>query len=106
MQLHPSSVAFDEDFEAELSENRDAKIEVSVLAKSPDPELTEVSSHHLFLEITLYNHESLLVQKNESNSLVDVILLFLNNRRTLTLLPLLLSRFLIFCSALWHHLLF
>lgn len=43
MQFHPSSVAFDEDFEAELSENRDAKIEVSVLAKSPDPELTEVS---------------------------------------------------------------
>ncbi|XP_058009476.1 uncharacterized protein LOC110660845 isoform X2 [Hevea brasiliensis] len=35
------SVAFDEDFEAELAENRDARTEVSLLAKSPDPELTE-----------------------------------------------------------------
>lgn len=38
-----SSVAFDEDFEAELAENHDARNEVSLLAKSPDPELTEVS---------------------------------------------------------------
>ncbi|KAH0448169.1 hypothetical protein IEQ34_021969 [Dendrobium chrysotoxum] len=35
------SVAFDEDFEAELSENHEAKIEFSLLAQSPDPELTE-----------------------------------------------------------------
>ena len=33
---------FDEDFEAELSDNSDARTEVSLLAKNPDPELTEV----------------------------------------------------------------
>lgn len=38
-----SPVAFDEDFEAELADNHDARTEVSLLAKSPDPELTEVS---------------------------------------------------------------
>ncbi|KAK9203377.1 hypothetical protein WN943_013631 [Citrus x changshan-huyou] len=37
------SVAFDEDFEAELAENYDAKTEVSLLAKSPVPELTELA---------------------------------------------------------------
>ena len=37
------SVAFDEDFEAELADNNDARLEVSILARSPDPELTEVS---------------------------------------------------------------
>ncbi|KAI8530133.1 hypothetical protein RHMOL_Rhmol11G0032100 [Rhododendron molle] len=36
------SVAFDEDFEAELAENHDVRREVSLLAKSPDLELTEV----------------------------------------------------------------
>lgn len=36
------TVAFDEDFEAELQDNFDAKTEVSLLAKSADPELTEV----------------------------------------------------------------
>lgn len=36
-------VAFDEDFEAELAENYDAKAEVSVLSRSLDPELTDVS---------------------------------------------------------------
>ncbi|KAF8379188.1 hypothetical protein HHK36_028617 [Tetracentron sinense] len=36
------SVAFDEDFEAELAESHDARTEVSLLAKSPDPEMTEV----------------------------------------------------------------
>ncbi|KAF9689746.1 hypothetical protein SADUNF_Sadunf01G0124300 [Salix dunnii] len=36
-------VAFDEDFEAELSENQDASNEVSLLGKSPDPELTELA---------------------------------------------------------------
>ncbi|XP_077235143.1 tRNA/rRNA methyltransferase (SpoU) family protein [Tasmannia lanceolata] len=35
------SVAFDEDFEAELTENRDAREEVSLLAQIPDAELTE-----------------------------------------------------------------
>ncbi|XP_020874905.1 uncharacterized protein LOC9306167 isoform X1 [Arabidopsis lyrata subsp. lyrata] len=43
------SVAFDEDFEAELSDNTDARTEVSLLAKSPDPELTE-----LFINTELY----------------------------------------------------
>lgn len=36
-------VAFDEDFEAELADNHDTKIEVSLLETSPDTELTEVS---------------------------------------------------------------
>ncbi|XLU24348.1 hypothetical protein S245_060414, partial [Arachis hypogaea] len=35
------SVAFDEDFEAELADNNDARLEVSILARSPDQELTE-----------------------------------------------------------------
>lgn len=35
-------VAFDEDFEAELAENHDARKEVMLLAKNLDPELTEV----------------------------------------------------------------
>lgn len=38
------SVAFDEDFEGELADNNDARLEVSLLASSPDPELTEVSN--------------------------------------------------------------
>jgi hypothetical protein len=38
------SVAFDEDFEGELADNNDARLEVSLLARSPDPELTKVSS--------------------------------------------------------------
>lgn len=36
-------VAFDEDFEAELTDNCDARTEVSVLSRSLDPELTDVS---------------------------------------------------------------
>ncbi|XP_031391362.1 uncharacterized protein LOC116203654 isoform X2 [Punica granatum] len=50
------SVAFDEDFEAELSENRDAKNEVSVLAKIPEPELTEV-----FINTELYARVSVAI---------------------------------------------
>ncbi|XLR43873.1 hypothetical protein HN51_027945 [Arachis hypogaea] len=38
------SVAFDEDFEAQLADNNDARLEVSLLARSPDQELTEVSN--------------------------------------------------------------
>jgi hypothetical protein len=38
-------VAFDEDFEAELSENHEARFEVSMLAQSPDREFTEVKLH-------------------------------------------------------------
>jgi len=40
-------VAFDEDFEAELSENHEARFEVSMLAQSPDREFTEVSSFEI-----------------------------------------------------------
>ncbi|XP_019190926.1 PREDICTED: uncharacterized protein LOC109185383 isoform X1 [Ipomoea nil] len=50
------SVAFDEDFEAELSENQEAKCEVAVLAKSPDPELTEE-----FINTELYARVSVAV---------------------------------------------
>ena len=37
------SVAFDEDFAAELSENQEAIFEVSMLSKIPDSELAEVN---------------------------------------------------------------
>lgn len=43
------SVAFDEDFEAELTENHDARTEVSLLVKTPDSELTEA-----FINTELY----------------------------------------------------
>ncbi|KAL3619436.1 hypothetical protein CASFOL_037006 [Castilleja foliolosa] len=39
------SVAFDEDFEAELAENSEARTEVSVLSKSLDPELTDYMTY-------------------------------------------------------------
>lgn len=42
LNLFLFAVAFDEDFEAELSENHEAEIEVSILAQSPDQEFTEV----------------------------------------------------------------
>ncbi|KAJ6961038.1 hypothetical protein NC652_000044 [Populus alba x Populus x berolinensis] len=50
------SVAFDEDFEGELCENQDASTEVSLLAKSPDPELTEA-----FINTELYARVSVAV---------------------------------------------
>ncbi|KAI4327194.1 hypothetical protein L6164_019684 [Bauhinia variegata] len=50
------SVAFDEDFEAELADNNDARGEVSLLAKSPDPELTEA-----FINTELYARVSVAV---------------------------------------------
>lgn len=50
------SVAFDEDFEAELCDNQDASTEVSLLAKSPDPELTEA-----FINTELYARVSVAV---------------------------------------------
>ncbi|XP_027337446.1 uncharacterized protein LOC113851166 [Abrus precatorius] len=50
------SVAFDEDFEAELADNNDAKLEVSLLARSPDPELTEA-----FINTELYARVSIAV---------------------------------------------
>lgn len=42
LNLFLFAVAFDEDFEAELSENHEAELEVSILAQSPDQEFTEV----------------------------------------------------------------
>ncbi|CAL5436699.1 unnamed protein product [Camellia sinensis] len=50
------SVAFDEDFEAELAENYDARKEVSLLSKSPDLELTEA-----FINTELYARVSVAV---------------------------------------------
>ncbi|KAJ1415056.1 hypothetical protein SESBI_18418 [Sesbania bispinosa] len=50
------SVAFDEDFEAELADNNDARLEVSLLATSPDPELTEA-----FINTELYARVSVAV---------------------------------------------
>lgn len=35
-------VAFDEDLEGELAENHDTQTEISMLATSPNPELSEV----------------------------------------------------------------
>lgn len=45
------TVAFDEDFEAELTENHEAKIEVSCLANVPEPGLAEVSTTFSFVEV-------------------------------------------------------
>ncbi|KAK7262184.1 hypothetical protein RJT34_29746 [Clitoria ternatea] len=50
------SVAFDEDFEAELADNNDARLEVSLLARSPDPELAEA-----FINTELYARVSVAV---------------------------------------------
>ncbi|XP_020547413.1 uncharacterized protein LOC105155957 isoform X2 [Sesamum indicum] len=50
------SVAFDEDFEAELAENHDARTEVSMLSKRLDPELTDV-----FINTELYARVSVAV---------------------------------------------
>ncbi|KAL2573578.1 hypothetical protein AAZV13_17G136200 [Glycine max] len=50
------SVAFDEDFEAELADNNDARLEVSILARSPDPELTEA-----FINTEVYARVSVAV---------------------------------------------
>ncbi|PWA72733.1 tRNA/rRNA methyltransferase (SpoU) family protein [Artemisia annua] len=54
------SVAFDEDFEAEVTENHDARTEVSILSTSPDPELTEV-----FINTELYARVSVAVMFNK-----------------------------------------
>ncbi|KAK7330831.1 hypothetical protein VNO77_25035 [Canavalia gladiata] len=50
------SVAFDEDFEAELADNNDARLEVSLLSRSPDTELTEA-----FINTELYARVSVAV---------------------------------------------
>ncbi|GJR57300.1 tRNA/rRNA methyltransferase, SpoU family protein [Tanacetum coccineum] len=54
------SVAFDEDFEAEVTENPDARTEVSILSTSPDRELTEV-----FINTELYARVSVAVMFNK-----------------------------------------
>ncbi|PRQ18401.1 putative tRNA (guanosine(18)-2'-O)-methyltransferase [Rosa chinensis] len=55
LSLH-GSVAFDEDFEGELADNRDTRAEVSLLAKGPDPELTKA-----FINTELYARASVAV---------------------------------------------
>lgn len=62
------SVAFDEDFEAELAENQDAKSEVSTLAQSPDPELTEE-----FINTELYARVSVAVLFNKLADMADLV---------------------------------
>ncbi|XP_072962129.1 uncharacterized protein [Typha angustifolia] len=59
------SVAFDEDFEAELSENHEARAEVSLLAQSPDREFTEV-----FINTELYARVSVAVLFHQLANLV------------------------------------
>lgn len=62
------SVAFDEDFEAELAENQDAKSEVSTLSQSPDPELTEE-----FINTELYARVSVAVLFNKLADMADLV---------------------------------
>lgn len=62
------SVAFDEDFEAELTENQDAKSEVSMLAQSPDPELTEE-----FINTELYARVSVAVLFYKLADVADMV---------------------------------
>ncbi|CAM8877721.1 unnamed protein product [Rhodiola kirilowii] len=60
------SVQFDEDFEAELSENQDAKAEVALLANSCDPELTQE-----FINTELYARVSVAALFSKLASMVD-----------------------------------
>ncbi|KAI7736958.1 hypothetical protein M8C21_026691 [Ambrosia artemisiifolia] len=62
------SVAFDEDFEAEVTENHDARTEVSILSSSSDPELTEV-----FINTELYARVSVAVMFNKLADLAHTI---------------------------------
>ncbi|XP_058084724.1 uncharacterized protein LOC131232481 isoform X2 [Magnolia sinica] len=62
------SVAFDEDFEAELTENHDARKEVSLLAKSPDPELAEA-----FINTEMYARVSVAVLFYKLADLADML---------------------------------
>ncbi|XP_022155534.1 uncharacterized protein LOC111022655 isoform X3 [Momordica charantia] len=61
------SVAFDEDFEAELTDYV-ARTEVSLLAESPDPELTEV-----FINTELYARVSVAVLFHKLADLADMV---------------------------------
>ncbi|XP_073122421.1 uncharacterized protein [Henckelia pumila] len=62
------SVAFDEDFEAELSQNYDARIEVSVLSRSLDPDLTEG-----FINTELYARVSVAVLFSKLADMADLV---------------------------------
>ncbi|XP_059657675.1 uncharacterized protein LOC132304137 isoform X2 [Cornus florida] len=62
------SVAFDEDFEAEIADNHDARSELSALGKSPDPELTEA-----FINTELYARVSVAVLFNKLADLADMV---------------------------------
>ncbi|GMN30914.1 hypothetical protein TIFTF001_003022 [Ficus carica] len=62
------SVAFDEDFEAELADNQDTRIEVSLLAKSPDPELSEA-----FINTELYARVSVAILFYKLADLADLV---------------------------------
>lgn len=63
-------MAFDEDFEAELSENHDARFEVSMLAQSPDREFTEVSSFEIIMRGTTMVPETAAFARNRENRLL------------------------------------
>lgn len=75
------SVAFDEDFEAELSDNHDAKNEVSLLEKSLDPELTEA-----FINTELYARVSVAVLFYKLKDLAKSVLPENNNGHCLAAL--------------------
>ncbi|CAN0842679.1 Probable methyltransferase TARBP1 [Linum grandiflorum] len=62
------SVAFDEDFEAELVENYEARTEVSLLANNPDPELTEE-----FINTELYARVSVAALFQKLGDLADLV---------------------------------
>ncbi|CAI0417745.1 unnamed protein product [Linum tenue] len=62
------SVAFDEDFEAELVENYDARTEVALLANSPDPEITEA-----FINTELYGRVSVAALFHKLGELADLV---------------------------------
>ncbi|KAK1306093.1 hypothetical protein QJS10_CPA10g01026 [Acorus calamus] len=61
------SVAFDEDFEAELTENHDARMEVSMLAQSPGAEFTEV-----FINTEMYARVAIAVLFHKLADLVEM----------------------------------
>uniref|UniRef100_A0A7N0VHV0 tRNA (guanosine(18)-2'-O)-methyltransferase TARBP1 n=1 Tax=Kalanchoe fedtschenkoi TaxID=63787 RepID=A0A7N0VHV0_KALFE len=62
------SVQFDEDFEAELNENHDAKAEVALLAKSCDPELTQE-----FINTELYARVSIAALFSKLADMADLV---------------------------------
>ncbi|KAL3834975.1 hypothetical protein ACJIZ3_009711 [Penstemon smallii] len=71
------SVAFDEDFEAELAENYDARTEVSVLSRIIDPELTEC-----FINTELYARVSVAVLFSKLADMADLVNSTVENRDT------------------------